>query len=53
MEEIKQFRKIDYKFKGIIGSILISNNIKEEQEIKKICLKDYFEKLSNDIEILS
>lgn len=49
---MKAYRKINYKFKGIKGTILIGETITDEQEIKRICMKDYLEKKSNEIEIL-
>lgn len=52
MEDLKQFRKISYKLNDIQGEILIGENIKNEHEIKEICMKDYLEKLSQKIEII-
>lgn len=52
MEDLKQFRKISYKLNDMQGEILIGENIKDEQEIKEICMKDYLEKLSQKIEII-
>ena len=52
MEDLKQFRKVTYKLNDIQGEILIGENIKDEQEIKEICMKDYIEKLSQKIEII-
>ena len=52
MEDLKQFRKISYKLNDMQGEILIGENIKDEQEIKEICMKDYLEKLSKKIEII-
>ena len=52
MEDLKQFRKISYKWEDMQGEILIGEKIKDEQEIKEICMKDYLEKLSQKIEII-
>lgn len=52
MEDLKQFRKISYKLNDMQGEILIGEKIKDEQEIKEICMKDYLEKLSQKIEII-
>ena len=52
MEDLKQFRKISYKLNDMQGEILIGEKIKDEQEIKEICMKDYLEKLNQKIEII-
>ena len=52
MEDLKQFRKISYRVNDRQGEILIGEKIKDEQEIKEICMKDYLEKLSQKIEII-
>ena len=52
MEDLKEFRKISYKLNDMQGEILIGEKIKDEQEIKEICMKDYLEKLSQKIEII-
>ena len=49
---MKSFRKVDYEFRGIKGTVIIGESIVDKQEIKNICMKDYLEKLSNDIKIL-
>ena len=49
---MKKFRKVNYDFWGTTGIVLIGESIKDEQEIKNICMKDYLEKLSNEIRII-
>lgn len=52
MEDLKQFRKVSYRFNNIQGEVLVGESIKDKQEIKEICMKDYLEKLSKKIEII-
>ena len=52
MEDLKKFKKVSYKLNNIQGEVLIGESIKEEQEIKEICMRDYLEKLSQKIEII-
>lgn len=49
---MKRFRKVDYEFRGIKGTVIIGEDIVDKQEIKNICMKDYLEKLSNEIKII-
>ena len=49
---MKKFRKVNYEFRGFKGVVLIGETIHDEQEIKNICMKDYLEKLSDEIKIV-
>lgn len=49
---MEKFKKVDYEFKGIKGTVLIGESIVNKQEIKNICMKDYLEKLSNEIKLV-
>lgn len=49
---MNKFKKVDYELNDIEGTILVSENITEEKEIKNICMKDYLEKLSENIKII-
>lgn len=49
---MKKFRKVDYKFRNYNGKVLVEETIKDEKEIKEICMKDYLEQLSEEIKII-
>lgn len=49
---MERFKKVEYEFRGVKGTVIIGESIVDKQEIKNICMKDYLEKLSNDIKIL-
>ena len=49
---MESFRKVDYEFRGIKGTVIIDESIVNKEEIKNICMKDYLEKLSNEIKLL-
>lgn len=46
---MEKFKQVKYKLKNQTGTVLISENITDENEIKDICFKDYLEKLSKEI----
>ena len=46
------YKKVEYKFRDKKGVVLISTNIKNKKEIQEICLRDYLEKLGEEIEIV-
>ena len=49
---MEKFKQVNYKLENNTGTVLVSENITNENEIKDICFKDYLEKLSKKIEIV-
>lgn len=50
---MENYREVEYEFKGTNGIVLIGESVKKEQEIKEICFRDYLEKLSKEVKILT
>lgn len=46
------FKEIDYEFRNYKGKVLVEETIKDEKEIKEICMKDYLEQLSKEIKFI-
>lgn len=46
------FKEVNYVFRNYKGKVLIEETIKDEKEIKEICMKDYLEQLSEEIKII-
>lgn len=49
---MEKFKQVNYKLENYTGTVLVNENITNENEIKDICFKDYLEKLSKKIEIV-
>lgn len=46
---MREYIKVDYKFRDYKGYVVIDSAIKDESEIRDICIKDYLE---SNVEII-
>lgn len=49
---MEKFKQVNYKLNEYTGTVLVNENITDENEIKEICFKDYLEQLSKKIQII-
>ena len=40
---MREYKLVEYEFLGTKGKVVMNTDIKEENEIKEICVKDYLE----------